>query len=546
MTRSWLRRCLWCASPGVAAFLVAAAVWLRVGAYPNIHDDFGNLLVADTLLHGRLSNPTPPSHELLQTFHVLVEPTYAAKFPIGPGALMALGQLIFGAWHTGMWMAAGLAAMAVTWMLMGAVSARWSWTFGMFVALHPVWQTGWSQEYTHGWLAVAAMALVLGGLIRMERSGIPAHWSHGVALALGLVLGMLSRPFEVAIVSSILCFLFGVRWIRRGWVAHAAFWTAWAPAAVILMIGFAVQGVVNASVTGSWLKLPYQLHEEQYGVAPVFVWQAPHEPALGHRFLEQSEFHRGWSMDAYSSAASWTGYWHLMGIRLWHLEQHWGWLLVAAPLGAMLVRRERWKCAEIGLAALATLCIINAIPWVSPNYIAPLIPAAVLLAAIGVRAGVHAYARSTNDDTRPFRQIRQSMGRVVMFGLLATQGIGLVASVRSMDPGPGERNPPWYMQRAQIQHALLAESGNHLVIVRYEPGHNIHHEWVFNGADPTSSRIVWARWDAPSTDRLVADYPGRNVWVLDVNRHEALVMQPYPKKDPSTFADGSKPVSIQP
>jgi len=87
-----LFRWILCLSPGVVAFFVAALVSLWVPPYPNLHDDFGNLLVADTLWHGRVSNPTPPSHELLQTFHVVVEPTYAAKFPIRYGRGARAGE----------------------------------------------------------------------------------------------------------------------------------------------------------------------------------------------------------------------------------------------------------------------------------------------------------------------------------------------------------------------------------------------------------------------------------------------------------------------
>jgi hypothetical protein len=165
---------------------------------------------------------------------------------------------------------------------------------------------------------------------------------------------MFSRPFEVALLSGLLALPFAYEWIRNGSFWSREFWFAWSPAALILMFGFSMQGLVNQQVTGSWFQLPYQLHEKQYGVAPVFVWQKPHEPSVGHRFPEQVAFHRGWSMEAYESAASWSGYGRLMGTRVLHMVKHWGWLLALAPLAAVAIRRVRLRYLGVFSAAVAT------------------------------------------------------------------------------------------------------------------------------------------------------------------------------------------------
>jgi hypothetical protein len=524
MNRVWL-----CLLPGGVAFVVAALVSQWVPAYPNIHDDFGNLLVADTLLHGRLSNPTPPSHELLQSFHIVVEPSYAAKFPIGSGALMAFGKLVFGEWKVGMWLAASLACSAITWMLLAALPTRWAWTFGMMSALHPMWQTGWSQEFTHGWLAVGSVALIIGGLLRLRRIGVGRGRTASIAVAMGLVLGMFSRPFEVALLSGLLALPFAYEWIRNGALGSRAFWLAWSPAALILMLGFTMQGLVNHQVTGSWFQLPYQLHEKQYGVAPVFVWQRPHEPSLGHRFPEQVAFHRGWSMEAYESAASWSGYGRLMGTRALHLVKHWGWLLALAPMAAVAIRRVRFRYWGVWIAAVVAFLVINAIPWVSPNYVAPLIPLAILLSAVGIRAALHAMAQSSADESGKVFTHRDRLDRVVMIGLLLSQVVGLVVCTRSMVEARNRDPFPWFVERAKTEAHLLTQEGNHLVMVRYASGHNIHHEWVFNAADPTTARVVWARWDESLVDKLRSDYPNRIVWLLEVasdDSHRLLPWEP--------------------
>ena len=62
---------------------------------PGVADDFSYLLVADTLLHGRLANPVHPLHQFFETFFVLQEPSYSSVFPIGQGIVLGSGSRDF-------------------------------------------------------------------------------------------------------------------------------------------------------------------------------------------------------------------------------------------------------------------------------------------------------------------------------------------------------------------------------------------------------------------------------------------------------------------
>ena len=54
---------------------------------------FSHLLVADTLLHFRLANPTHAMHQFFETYFVLQEPTYSSIYAIGQGLVLAIGRL---------------------------------------------------------------------------------------------------------------------------------------------------------------------------------------------------------------------------------------------------------------------------------------------------------------------------------------------------------------------------------------------------------------------------------------------------------------------
>jgi len=70
--------------------------------------------------------------------------------------------------------------------------------------------------------------------------------------------------------------------------------------------------------------------------------------------------------------------------------------------------------------------------------------------------------------------------------------------------------------REALQKRLEKLPGKHLIIVRYEADHNIHDEWVFNGADIDDAKVLWAReLDARQNAALVQYFHERNIWLVD-------------------------------
>src|ERR1700689_3781753 len=86
--------------------LIGRAVLIPVLGIPRpaIQDEFGYLLAADTFVHGRLSNPTPPMAEHFETLQEIFHPTYASKYPPLSSIGMAFGQKFFGQPWIGVWL----------------------------------------------------------------------------------------------------------------------------------------------------------------------------------------------------------------------------------------------------------------------------------------------------------------------------------------------------------------------------------------------------------------------------------------------------------
>ena len=59
--------------------------------------------------------------------------------------------------------------------------------------------------------------------------------------------------------------------------------------------------------------------------------------------------------------------------------------------------------------------------------------------------------------------------------------------------------------------------GDHLVLIRYRAGHLRSTEWVYNGHDIPSQRIIWAHdLDPEDSDQpLICHYHDRHVWMLE-------------------------------
>ena len=170
-----------------------------------VHDEYSNMLAADTFAHGRLTNPTPAGWEHFESMHILVRPSYQSKYPPGQGLFMALGQALVGRPACGIWISTALAAAAACWMMYAFFPPSWALLGGLLMALHSQ-MMAWGQGYWGGSVAVLGGCLLLGGFGRLTRwtgRGCPgalgAFW-----MAVGMIILALSRPFEGLVLTVLL------------------------------------------------------------------------------------------------------------------------------------------------------------------------------------------------------------------------------------------------------------------------------------------------------------------------------------------------------
>src|ERR1700683_4687160 len=86
---------------------------------PYITDEFSHLLLADTLLHHRLANPTPQMWIHFETIHVIMHPPYASMYPPAQGIMLALGRLLTGHAFAGVIVSVAILCMSICWILQG-------------------------------------------------------------------------------------------------------------------------------------------------------------------------------------------------------------------------------------------------------------------------------------------------------------------------------------------------------------------------------------------------------------------------------------------
>jgi hypothetical protein len=480
---------------GLAAVCARLAVLpLQPVPVPVMHDEFSNLLAADTFAHGRLTNPPHPMWVFFDTFHVLQHPTYASKYPPAPGMVLAFGQILGNPW-IGTLLSQGAMCMAITWMLQGWMPAPWALLGGVLGLLQLCLFNYWFDGYLGGAVAAVGGALVLGSYPRIMRSG---RSRHALLMGTGAVILASSRPLEgflfcLPIASALAMAFLSSRRLRPRITSRQAL----LPSIFILGLGLVFLGYYNWRVTGHPLLFPYVLYHREYFNYPFFAWQKMRPPL--HFSNPQFEmFFNVWHRTAFR--LSWSDW----GLRASGAFWAWWYVFLGRPLTISFLgvrrvvgdRRMRLPLVQFLLCAMGLLSVV----WFQPHYAAPLAATLFVLLIQALR-----HLRKFTCHGRP---VGIYLTRLAV--LLAIDWVVIAA-------GHSHRYPatPWSANRVRFVEQLQALPGKHLVLVDYAPDHNVHHEWVYNAADIDASRVVWAR-KIPGQDLrpLLAYFKDRQVWTL--------------------------------
>ena len=478
---------------------------------PASHDEFSYLLAADTFASGRFVNPPLPFWEHFETFHELMQPVYASKYPILQGLMLAFGQKLFGEPWAGVYLSAGLMCAAFCWMLQGWISPNLAFLGALLFMLRIGIFSAWMNSYWGGAVAAIGGSLVLGALARIlfrKRAG------HVISMAAGIAILMHSRPWEGLVLCGIVLGVLAWNW--RRWLPEfrSACLRSAVPALAILGASLALIGYVNYRTTGNALLLPHLLYGKQYIVAPMFIFQPLRpEPVYNHDELRRA--YTGWHADIWRNARR-----DVLDAQLTKFSDLYKyffgfWPLLIPPLLWPYRLKTIEERLTVFIVAIFLAVAVVPLPDLQPHYVAPI---------VGLFYLRFLQALSRLSGWRPFGKPAGWVLAAFFAGLYAYDFATTVSYFVRYRPAVSE----FAVERAQVLNQLDRQPGNKLVMVRYTPDHNIHDEWVYNRADLAASPIVWAHEMGTAADApLLAYFQNRRVWLLEADANPPR-LTPYP------------------
>jgi hypothetical protein len=493
--------------PARTALLLAFGfIALRVALLPFLHipvpvvtDEFSHLLLADTLLHGRVANPVPAFWPHFESIHILMRPHYVSVYFPAHALWLAAGRFVMGSAWVGVLAECFVFLLALYWMLRGWMPSRWA-LFGVILAgLRFAIGSYWINSYYGGFLAAIGGALVAGAFPRLRKDPTVVQ---GLVFGSGLAILAATRPVEGALYS--IPFLAALAWqFHRNLIALTA-------AALPVLISFGLLGIYFSRITGSPFVTPYQINQKTYGWPMTLGFLTP--PKVKNTNVELARYY-DFEVTEHEQV---DGPIHFIQYLTFRAQEGWRFFLGPVLTIPLLMIKRVWRRKKmLLLGAAAGLSAILFESAVSPHYIAP---ATAVLVAVVVECCRYLQAP----------QLLPIAMTLVLTLRIGAQAVGLPYTQKLNFQSwcckvQGDQN------KARIAAELKRIPGNHLVFVRAKTDEYNLLQWIYNDADIDASRIVWARdLGLKQNAELARYYEGRQSWMVDPNVEPAARISYWP------------------
>jgi hypothetical protein len=510
---TWMPRRPWVA----AAALIAGVIALRLALLPLlpvpvpiVADEFSHLLLADTLLHGRVANPAHPFWQHFESLHILQQPHYVSSYFPGHALVLAAGIVALGSPWAGVLAECAAFLGILYWALRGWMPPRWALFGVLLAALRFAIGSYWVNAYHGGFLPAAGGALIFGAFARLRRSASFSQglfW-QGLVLGLGLAIVAGTRPFEG--LAFALPFMAMLAWEFRS--RFSALARIAIPAAAVAGMAVVSLSAYFGHITGSPFVTTYQISQKTYGWPMGLAWTPI--PRIEHRHIELARYYQ-YEIGEREKVDGPIDFIEYLTFRL---QEYWRFFLGPALTVPLIMLPRVWKRRRILFAGLAGgLAAILLEGAASPHYLAP---ATAVIVAILVECCRHLHA----SRIRILRLLPAVMALVLVLrigaqtaGLPYTQKLNFQSWCCRVQGN---------LNKARIAAALERIPGDHLVFVKTKTDETNLFQWIYNDADIDRSRIVWARDLGPDRNRQLAAYFAvRQVWLVDPNVEPATCVR---------------------